>query len=229
MKTVGIIGGLGPITTSEFYIDLNYIFRNNKKIKHKPSIVIANVPLPYQIEREALLTSEGIERYIPYLQQEAKRLEAAKADFLVMPCNSMHIYIDIIREAVKIPMLSIIEETVNFIQGKQLRNVGIISTAMTLRYKLYETELERNKINFIVPDLKEQSSLNKMILNLVNGKKSGTDQTKLNRIIDRMYQQGVDGVVLGCTDLQILEPRHKIVPIYDSMKILLEATADYMV
>ena len=74
MKTVGIIGGLGPETTSEFYLDI--VFSCQKKDKTaRPGIIISSVPLPYQIEEDLILKNEGSERYIPYLTEEAKRLE----------------------------------------------------------------------------------------------------------------------------------------------------------
>ncbi|TAL56934.1 MAG: aspartate racemase, partial [Nanoarchaeota archaeon] len=106
MKTVGIIGGLGPETTSEFYLEIIFgCFSKNREVR--PPILIWNVPLLYQIERDLLMKSEGEERYIPYLQDAARKLEKAGADFLVMPCNSLHIFIDEIRNSVSIPVLSI--------------------------------------------------------------------------------------------------------------------------
>ena len=122
MKTVGIIGGLGPETTSEFYLDI--IFSCYKKTKEaRPGIIIASVPLPYQIEEDLITKNIGSERYIPFLVNEAKRLEKAGADFLVMPCNSLHVFIKEIRNAVDIPVLSIVEETVKFLKKNNLNLV----------------------------------------------------------------------------------------------------------
>src|SRR3989344_3608045 len=104
MKSVGIIGGLGPETTSEFYLDV--VFSCFKKDKTaRPSIVIASVPLPYQIEEDLIMRSEGAERYIPFLITEAQRLEKSGMDFIVMPCNSLHVFIEQIRSSVKVPVL----------------------------------------------------------------------------------------------------------------------------
>src|SRR3989344_6805744 len=115
MKTVGIIGGLGPETTSEFY--LNIVFSYHKKTKKaRPAVIIASVPLPYKIEEDLITKNKGSERYIPFLVNEAKRLEKAGADFIVMPCNSLHVFIKDVRNAVKIPVLSIVEETVKFLK-----------------------------------------------------------------------------------------------------------------
>src|SRR3989344_5069879 len=132
MKTVGIIGGLGPETTAEFYLDI--VFSCYKKTKKsRPGIIISSVPLPYQIEEELIIDNKGAERYIPFLVKEAIRLEKAGADFIVMPCNSLHVFINEIREAVKIPVLSIVEETVKFLKKNNFHKVGIISTSASIQ------------------------------------------------------------------------------------------------
>lgn len=136
MKTVGIIGGLGPEKTSEFYLDI--IFTCQKKDKTaRPGVIISSVPLPYAIEEDLILRNQGAEQYILFLTKEAQRLERSGADFLVMPCNSLHVFIKEIRKSVKIPVLSIIEETVKFLKEHQFKSVGIVSTSATIKNKLY--------------------------------------------------------------------------------------------
>ena len=117
MKTIGIIGGLGPETTAEFYLDIVFSCQNLSK-QSRPGILISSVPLPYQIEEDLITKNIGAERYIPFLVQEAKRLENSRADFIVMPCNSLHLFIQNIRDSVKIPVLSIVEETVKFFKNE---------------------------------------------------------------------------------------------------------------
>jgi aspartate racemase len=108
MKSVGVIGGLGPETTANFYSEV--IFRCQKLNDiQRPSIVVGSVPLLFEIERDLIAHNTGIERYIPFLQDEAKLLEKAGVDFIVMPCNSLHVFIDDIRAAVSVPVLSIVE------------------------------------------------------------------------------------------------------------------------
>ena len=107
MKTVGIIGGLGPETTSEFYLELIFSCQKFNKVNRTP-ILIYIVPLPYDIEEDAIARSKGEERCVPFILDAAKSLERAGADFLVMPCNSLHTFIKEIRSAVKIPVFSIV-------------------------------------------------------------------------------------------------------------------------
>jgi len=225
MKTVGIIGGLGPETTSEFYLDI--VFSCYKKTKKaRPCIIISSVPLPYQIEEDLIMNNSGSERYIPFLVNEAKRLEKAGADFIVMPCNSLHVFIEEIRNAVKIPVLSIIEETVKFLKKNKFRKVGIVSTSATIQNKLYENAFEKNKIAYATPNDLQQAKMGKFILNLVTGQQKNSDREELIKIINNFEEKDVDCVALACTDLQLLIPKHPTLKIFDTMKILADATVE---
>ncbi len=223
MKTVGIIGGLGPETTSEFYLDI--VFSCQKKSKTtRPEIIIASVPLPYEIEEDAISKNIGIERILPFLTTEAKKLEKAGADFIIMPCNSLHVFIKEIRQAVTIPVLSIIEETVKFLKENNFNKVGIVSTSATIQNKLYENAFEENKIVYVTPDSFQQAKMGKFIMNLVTGQQNNKDREDLIKIINDFENKNVDCVMLACTDLQLLIPKHPTLKIFDTMKILAEAT-----
>jgi aspartate racemase len=225
MKKVGIIGGLGPETTSEFYLDIVFsLYKKTKKAR--PSIIISSVPLPYQIEEDLIMNNKGSERYIPFLTAEAKRLEKAGADFIVMPCNSLHVFIDKIRNAVKIPVLSIIEETVKFLKKNKFKKVGIISTSATIQNKLYENSFKKNSIKYVTPNDFQQAKMGKFILNLVTGKQKNRDREELIKIINDFEKKDVDCVALACTDLQLLIPKHPTLRIFDTMKILVDATVE---
>lgn len=125
MKTAGIIGGLGPETTAEFYLQTIFAaFKKDKKAR--PPILMWSIPLKYQIEEDLLTKAEGEERYLPYLIDAAKRLESGRADFIVIPCNSVHIFIDQIRISVNIPVLSIVEETSVFLKEMNIKRLDFL-------------------------------------------------------------------------------------------------------
>ena len=225
MQTVGIIGGLGPETTSEFYLDV--VFACQKKDKTaRPAIIISSVPLPYQIEADAIERSIGIERILPFLTKEAQRLEKAGADFIVMPCNSLHVFIGDVRKSVSIPVLSIVEETIRFLKKSNFQKVGIVSTSATIKNKIYENAFAQNHIGYETPDDFQQAKMGKYILNLVTGQQNNKDREGLIRIIDEFEGKKVDCVVLACTDLQLLIPQHPNLRIFDTMKILADATVE---
>lgn len=223
MKTAGIIGGLGPETTSQFYLEIIFdAFQKNKV--ERPPLLIWSIPLKYQIEEDLITKAEGEDRYIPYLQDAAKRLESGGADFIVIPCNSVHIFINEVRKSVKIPVLSIVEETSDFLKSKAVSEIGLLATKSTVDKNLYQLPLENNGIKITLPDIQDQGKIGMLINNLVVNRYDDKDRAELLKIIERLSNKGVKDVVLACTDLQLLTPTHDHVNIYDSMAILADAT-----
>ena len=228
MKTVGIIGGLGPETTAKFYLEVIRLCLAKDQFQ-RPPILIWSVPLPYQIEKETIIQTKSEERNIPYLIETAQKLEKSGADFLVMPCNTLHIFIEEIRKAVSIPVLSIIEETVNFFKNKNVKRVGLLATSITINHNLYSRKLSENGIKEIIPDQKEQINLNQIIHRIVMNRYSDKDKKTLDDIIDNFSKKGLKIIILACTDLQILVSNHSDIEIYDTMEILAEATVQKII
>ncbi len=225
MKTVGVIGGLGPETTANFYLEV--VFSSFKKNKEaRPPMLMWNIPLPYDIEEEFITKATGEEKYLPYLIDAAKRLEKGGADFIVIPCNSVHIFIEDIRQAVNIPVLSIVEETVKFLENKQIKDVGILATSATIRKKLYEEKLQKNGISTHNPNENDQSRMGEIINHLVHSQQTDQDKKELLQIIDTFASHDIATIILACTDLQLLVPQKENVKIFDTMQILAHATVN---
>ena len=153
-------------------------------------------------------------------------MEKSCADYIVMPCNSLHVFIKEIRNAVNIPVLSIVEETVKFLKKNNLNRVGIVSTSATIENKLYENAFEENNIGYETPNSFQQAKMGKFIHNLVMGQQNSKDRDELIQIINDLEGKNVDCVALACTDLQLLIPKHPTMKIFDTMKILADATVD---
>ncbi len=225
MRTVGIIGGLGPETTAEFYLEVIFgCYQRNKE--NRPPILVWNIPMNYKIEEDLLIRATGERRYLPYLLEAARKLEAAGASFLVVPCNSVHIFIDEIRNAVRIPVLSIVEETAAFLKSRKMNRVGVLATQSSLNNKLYETALESEGITQVIPDGSDQAGVGEIIDRIVLNRHSDADREQLLRTIGKLTEKDVDAVILACTDLQLLAPKHDGLDIFDTMKILAEATVN---
>ncbi len=223
MRSVGVIGGLGPETTAEFYLEV--IFGCQKiDDSERPLIVISSVPLITEIERELIATNKGKERYIPFLISEAKRLEKSGVDFLVMPCNSLHVFIEEIRNSVKIPVLSIVDETIAYLKKNKFQEIGLISTSATVENKVYENALAKNNIKFIAPNGLQRAKINKIIQRLIEGQHLNSDRNIIESVVKDMVDLKVNCVALACTDLQLLLPSSSEVNIFDTMKILADAT-----
>jgi aspartate racemase len=222
MRTAGIIGGLGPETTARFYQEIIFdSFETHKE--ERPPLLLWSIPLRYSIEEDLITRAEGEARYIPYLTDAAKRLENGGADFIVIPCNSVHIFIQEVRSAVQIPVLSIVEETADFLQKKFITNIGLLATKSTVEKELYQKPLTRKHIGITLPQPEDQEKIGGLIQNLVTSRSDEKDRAELLEVISRLSEKGVDTVVLACTDLQLLTPAHNLVRIYDSMAILARA------
>lgn len=225
MKTIGIIGGLGPETTSKFYLELLYkSFQLNDS--QRPPILMWSIPMEYQIEKDFILGEDRSAEYIKYLVEAAQRLEAGGADFIVVPCNSVHIFINEVIQAVSIPVLSIVEETSKFLAKNNISTVGLLATQASINDGLYQNELKENNIDTVLPANEEQKKMGTLINKLVRNEYSEDQKQELIEIINGLANSNVDAVLLACTDLQLLTPKHDSVEIIDTMKILVDSTVE---
>mgnify|MGYP001590500511 CR=1 FL=1 len=131
MKTVGIIGGLGPETTAKFYLEvLSSCFKSHNL--GRPPMLIFNVPMSFKLEKEIITASEKKDFFVPFLTNAAIRLEKSGVDFIVIPCNTAHVFIDQVRKLVNIPVLSIVEESVSFLRDRGMDSIGLLATTQTI-------------------------------------------------------------------------------------------------
>lgn len=227
MKTVGIIGGLGPETTAHFYIKVVMSCLKKNKTQ-KPSILIYNVPITNTIEENFILKGRLDKKIIPLLVNAARHLEKGGADFIVIPCNTVHLFIDEVKKSVHIPVLSIIDETINFLKMKQVKKIGLLATPSTIKYNLYTTKLDENQIITHVPTHNEIEKMGNIINNLINSVFYKNDKAIFMDIVNSIHEKGVSCFVLACTDLQSLNPKKKEIQFFDTMEILATATVNEM-
>ena len=227
MKTVGIIGGLGPETSAEFYLALVFGCAQQYSI-HRPKILLWNVPIEYELEESALTRGANVEQYLPLLTDAAKRLELGGADFIVIPCNTVHCHIEAVRQSVRIPVLSVVDAVVDFLQKRKIDHIGLIATGITLKSGFYQNALRAAKINLSLPDDFQQAKLARMIFGLVTNRYANHHRHELLEIIDELDRSGTRTILLACTDLQALIPHHPRIQIFDTMQILAEHTIAYM-
>ena len=229
MKTLGILGGVGPETTSKVYHSIIGSFRKKKQSNY-PAILIYNLPFPFVIEKEAIIDGVNSHKMIPYLVGGAKILEKAGSDFIILPCNTLHKYSKEIREAIKIPFLSILDETVSQLKSKKIKTVGILATETTVKDKLYESILKDNGIDYLYPTRSEQNNINKIIVELLNNKRSKLQEKKIKLVCSSLRKRGAKAILLACTDLQIVASNINIsVPIIDSTEILIQSSVRKMI
>lgn len=156
-------------------------------------------------------------------------LEQAGAQVIVVACNTVHKFIDEMRAAVSVPILSIIEETVHEVQRKNLKRVLVLGTPYTIESRLYEQKLEVVGISSPKLSRKERALLLTIIQSVLQ---KGPTRESTNRLVTliQKYEREVDGVVLGCTELPLLMKDSRFrMPMFDTVHIIADAVYNYSI
>ncbi len=224
---MGIIGGFGPETTAAFQLKIVELCAAQKQ-RTRPAILMWNTPIPVQIENDLILKGESMNKFLPFLISAAKLLENAGADFLVMPCNTLHVFIHDIRRAVSIPVLSILDETALSLKTNDVTSIGLIGTDISRKQQLHAKKLRSFGIKTILPTNDEQQSINLAIHNILNQKDVEKTKKGLTVIAESFLRKNIQDILLACTDLQILFPNIQGITVHDTMDILAHATVREM-
>lgn len=217
MKTIGILGGMGPEATAQLYLRIIRIFQTRFGARDDadfPSIFICNLPLPDVVGN--IDTSTMVR---DCLVLAAKKLKSVGCDFIAVPCNTISYFLQDIRSSVLIPVLSIPEEVALILSGRSLQKVGVLGTAMTIRTNLYEIALP--ELEMVVPNSEEVDTLTSIILNVLSGKKTKEDETVLLTLIESLKSRGAETIILGCTELPLLISGKD--DVIDTLDVLAEA------
>ncbi|NCO97333.1 MAG: hypothetical protein COY38_01205 [Candidatus Aenigmarchaeota archaeon CG_4_10_14_0_8_um_filter_37_24] len=217
-KIIGIIGGMGPESTSDFYLDLTRMAQ--EKCSSRPSIVIHSLPIKFSIEESFIKNGTGKNEYLDWLIGSIKTLEKTGADFIVIPCNTVHIFIDKLRKTTKIPIVSITEETAKLCSKKNFKKVGILATTLVIRGKLYEKEFKKLSIQVVNVSKEDQKFVSNTIHKIVTLQATEKEKMLLEELVGKLKNQGAEAIVLGCTDLEILIKGDHEIEIIDSMHTL---------
>ena len=201
MKTIGILGGMGPLATVKLFEKIVLASHADKDQDHIPIIIDSNSKIP---DRTSYIIGGG-DNPIDQLVESAKRLEGAGADFLIMPCNTAHYFYDEIIKFIKIPFLNMIEETAKQIKEEwewDYKKVGLLGTSGTYESKVYEHVFNKYDLEIITPSEEDYSHIMELIYNI----KMGIDQENLDdfyRTMGKMGQKGAELFILGCTELSV--------------------------
>lgn len=228
-KALGVIGGFGPESTADFYLKL--IEKSLKKGDQYPEIFIYNTPITFKIEKKFIKDNTGKSDYIKYIRSGIKQLEKIDTiKYYVIPCNSLHVFLDDIKKTTKKPFINIVDESVSFLKKQGFKKVGILSTKATLESEIYQKTLLNNNIKLISPTKLEQQKISNIILNILGNKKTIQDKKILLSIIKNFKKKQCDCVLLACTDLEILlqEELSKKDYVFDTLEILVKSTFDYL-
>lgn len=221
MRTLGIIGGMGPEATQQMYRGIIEATDARSDQEHIDIIIFSHASMP---DRTAALKSGNTESLVGLLKRDAKLLESCGAEVLAIPCNTSHAFIGDIRESVGIEVLDMVAETAAYISRErpQMKKVGILATDGTLAQGLYRRALEARGIEPYEPDAAVQGLVMKIIYDQI--KAGGRGSIEDFSLIDtHLKKNGCDGAILACTELSVFRANHELNSYYvDAMQVLIE-------
>ena len=223
-KTVGVIGGLGPEATLDFFAKVLALTPASNDQEHLHLLIDNNPKVPNRNEAVAGTgPSPG-----PALAASAQALEKAGADFLVMVCNAAHAFQWDVTNAVSIPFVSIIEETVaaTLVKLPNVKTVGVLASSGCLDAHLYQTAFAKRGVTALVPTGENREAFMTLLYRIKAGDKEvGGDMLELAR---SLIHQGAEAVVAGCTEVPLVLFENDLsVPLVNSTDVLVESTIAY--
>lgn len=205
-KTLGILGGMGPMATAIFFAGVVRLTEAEFDQGHIPSLIDSNCLIP---DRSAYLLGRG-ENPLAMLLESASRLKAWGADFLAMPCNTAHVFYDEIQKQVNIPFINMIEETVAYVDGVtrppkncNSRAIGLLATEGLCKSGLYDTVAKKYGIEILKPNPSHQNTVSELIKRIKKGHMK-FDTKAVASVVDSLQRMGAAAIVLGCTELSVV-------------------------
>jgi aspartate racemase len=224
----GIIGGAGPIATTQLYLDI--ISRCRRAgIDQRPPVLVASLRIDLALEENLLRTGEGIDGYREPLLEAADALQRAGADFLAIPCNTLHLLLPELEAAAEIPVLSIVDAVVGQAERAGCRRAGLLGTEATVRTGLYQQGMQSRGMEVVCLGHDLQLALAEQIREEVGQGATGDDDGLGDRIVSFFHSREVGALVAGCTELKALMAgwTHSL-PVIDSLDALGEAVVREM-
>jgi aspartate racemase len=229
MKILGIIGGVGPESTIEYYRTIIALYRERKRDGSYPQLIINSVDLKKGID---FIAANDLSGMANYLLEEIGKLARAGADFSLISANTPHIVFDDVAPKSPIPLISIVEATCAAARSREMRRIALFGTRFTMQGNFYPKVFSREGIELIVPEPDDQEYIHEKYLNeLVPGNFLPETRAGLLAIVDRLKNTiDIDGVILAGTELPLIlrDEAHKGVPFLNTMKIHAEAAVAEM-
>lgn len=226
MKTIGLIGGTGWVSSVEYYHLINEGVNNRlggmdfaKCILY--SLNYGDIHRLQQKDRSLIL---------PMIEDVAKKLVKSGSDGLALCANTLHMYYNHLSEKLDVPIIHIAEATAKEIKKKNFSKVGLLGTRQTMEGKFYSGVLKKNGIETLTPEKEDRIFINEKItteLFLLQFK----DETRNGflKIMNELTENGAEGIILGCTEIPLLiKSEHTHLPLFDTLEIHANAIVDFM-
>jgi aspartate racemase len=221
-RLIGLLGGMSWESTAEYYRLANEGIRDRLGGLHSARVVLTSLDFA---EIEALQVAGDWDGAGDILSAEAVRLEAAGAELLLLCTNTMHKVADRVQAAVGIPLVHLADTTAAAVSAAGLSTVGLLATGFTMEQDFYRARLAGHGLDVLVPDAADRLAVHRIIYDELCRGVIREDSRRLYRqVIERLVAAGAQGVILGCTEIELLiGPADSAVPVFPTTRLHVEA------
>ncbi len=223
MKTAGIVGGIGPESTIEYYRLMVASYRKQRPDGSFPPILINSINMTHMLD---LIGTGKMAEVTDYLVGAVKKLDRAGADFALMAANTPHIVFEEVRQRSPIPMISIVEATCTEAKSRGLNRLGLFGTRFTMQGSFYPDVFFRQGLEVFTPSEADQNYVHEKYMGeLVHGVYLDETRRCLLDIVDRLIDgQHIQGMILGGTELPLIlrDASYRDIPFLDTTRIHVE-------
>lgn len=223
MKTLGVIGGLGPMATA-YFMQLVIEMTKAEIDQEHVEMIIYNCPsVP---DRTGYILGQTTENPAKKMIEIGNNLAKDGADLLAIPCVTANYFYEELTANIEVPIIDIIKETARHLKENNISTVGLMATDGTISSRLFQKVLEKENISVICPDEEGQKDVMHLIYDNVKANKP-IDMLRFQRVSEGLFAQGAQVIVLGCTELSMIRRDEKIGPGYlDAMQVLAKASVE---
>ena len=201
-KTIGILGGMGPLATADLFRKLVLLTSAGSDNAHIRTYIDSNCHIP---DRTAAILSGGASP-LPEMLSALRNLEACGASCIIMPCNTAHYFLPALQKQTQIPFISMLDATAKACAARfPGKTAAILATRGTLQTGLYDAALRAQGVAFLVPDEAQKDELMRLIYDVVKASRPlAPELPAWQSLLDELRVRGADYFILGCTELPIL-------------------------
>ncbi len=225
-KKIGILGGMSPESTIEYYQYITRRYTERFGDYGYPEIIVYSVSFQPYVDWP---NAERWDLVAQGLSDAAQKLQAAGADFVIIATNTMHLVFDQVQATLSVPMLSLLDAVGEAILAEEIKTVGLLGTKFTMEKPFYQDALAPRGITVLVPDADDRRYVNDVIYGeLVAGQIRDESRAEFVAIIRKLAVSGAEGVILGCTEIPLLVSEADAgLPLFDTTAIHAEAALNY--
>ncbi len=227
MKTIGILGGIGPEASANLYQKMiGYTQNQYNAVQDSdyPPIILYSLSFS-GFDEKGIVDEELVKSQ---LIAGVKKLESAGCELIIIACNTVHVFYEAMQEAVEIPVFNIVEESRKKVEKSGYKKVGLLCSESTNKLSLYQQEFEKHKVEIITTTSEEQKKINQVIEHVMGGRQNISDVFTLKNIIQRFIKDGAEAIVLGCTEIPLaINQSHTDVKLFDTIEIIVASAVDF--